>query len=94
MLKQFKKNLTQSIDKLFESKIKKLKEEYEKNYYIEQATINRNNDNISIELSLNISHDPKQDIIRLFEYGGVIKNGEEIIEIEPGYYIYKYFLNY
>ena len=95
MLKLTNENfIYEYLDDLLEKKIEELKKDYEKNRYIDQAIITRNGENINIELILNIEVDERQDIVNLFERGGVILNNEDSpIEIFAGNYIRRNLLN-
>ena len=85
--------LKENVRKQFLEITKVLKESYEENPYIRTAEVYVDGENVKIKL--NLTFEPvdaeEQNIVNLFEVGGVIykdNDGEkELIEINGGYYI-------
>ena len=75
------------VGDLLDERIVKLKEDYERNPYIDEAIIVRNGEDISIELNITLEVDDRQDIVQVFEKGGSIISDGEITKILPGNYI-------
>lgn len=87
--------LRTNINNILEERIENLKEDYQKNEFIDSAEIRRG-ENDKIDIKLNLTFEPleaeEQNIPAVFEYGGVLfrqgeDGGRKIVEIEPGFYI-------
>ena len=66
-----------------------LKERYLENPYIKEAIVEIDGEEVNIKLTTTFEpRDKEQDIVLVFEYGGIIfdKKGKKY-EIEPNYYI-------
>lgn len=74
---------------MFKERTEKLEKEYKKNPYIKNANVKFEGEAGRISLELNFEADTEgQDIVSVFEYGGIIKRKDgKYISIEPGYYI-------
>ena len=59
--------INEYLEDLLDDRVRNLIEDYETNAYIDEATVNRDGEDINIELKLNIKMDEKQDIVNLFE---------------------------
>jgi len=90
-VKQLNVVFLNEITKIMYKKANELKKAYEKNPYIKEANVKYNGKTISIDLHLTFSPNDadNQNIVKVFEYGGILKKGDEFIKIMPGFYIKK-----
>ena len=91
--KNFENIIIHNLTQILQKKAQELENEYKKNPYIKDAKVIFDGENIkiSLELTFKPTDSENQNIIKVFEYGGILKNGDELIKIKPGYYIRRIF---
>ena len=91
--------LEENISDILKERIVNLKKDYEKNAFIESASVTLMGEKVAIKLDLTFEpvDAEEQNIPSVFEYGGVIfreGDGEkEMVEIQPGFYIRRNLVN-